>query len=144
MAVSYQQIKEWMGKVVVEPKPDPALMYAIAKAESSLSSIARNRKTLAKGLYQLTPICLKDLLSRWGLLIDPFDPIQATEGAATYISWLMRQFPEDLTLVLAAWNWGIGNVRKWLKGEKELPEETRNFVHRVLSEWERLKKVKEE
>jgi len=143
MAVSYKQIRDWMEKVVVEPKPEPALMYAIAKAESSMSPIARNRKTRAKGLYQLTPICLKDLRERWGLLVDPFDPIQATEGAAVYISWLMRRFPEDIRLVLAAWNWGIGNVQKWLRNEKEMPKETKNFIEKVLKEYERMRDADE-
>ena len=143
MAISYQQIKEWLGKVVVEPKPEPALMYAIAKTESSMSPIARNRKTRAKGLYQLTPICLKDLRERWGLLVDPFDPIQATGGAAVYISWLMRRFPEDIRLVLAAWNWGIGNVQKWLRNEKEMPKETKNFIEKVLKEYERMRDADE-
>jgi len=143
MAVSFKQIRDWLEKVVVEPKPEPALMYAIAKAESSLSPIARNRKTRAKGLYQLTPICLKDLRERWGLLVDPFDPIQATEGAAVYISWLMRRFPEDIRLVLAAWNWGIGNVQKWLRNEKEMPKETKNFIEKVLKEYERMRDADE-
>ena len=143
MAVSFKQIRDWMEKVVVEPKPEPALMYAIAKAESSMSPIARNRKTRAKGLYQLTPICLKDLRERWGLLVDPFDPIQATEGAAVYISWLMRRFPEDIRLVLAAWNWGIGNVQKWLRNEKEMPKETKNFIEKVLKEYERMRDANE-
>ncbi|AKI96735.1 lytic transglycosylase domain-containing protein [Kosmotoga pacifica] len=142
--VRQDQIREWVQKVIAKPRPDADLMIAIATVESSLNPVAYNERTKAAGLFQLTPIYLKDLRERFALPTDPFDPEQATKGATVYVSWLMKQFPEDLTLVLASWNWEIGNVRKWLKGEKELPEETRNFVHRVLSEWEKLKKEKEE
>ncbi|AKI96596.1 lytic transglycosylase domain-containing protein [Kosmotoga pacifica] len=142
--VRQDQIREWVQKVIVKPQPDADLMIAIATVESSLNPVAYNERTKAAGLFQLTPICLKDLRERFALPTDPFDPKQAAKSATVYVSWLMKQFPEDLTLVLASWNWRIENVRKWLKGEKELPEETRNFVHRVLSEWEKLKKEKEE
>lgn len=139
--VTLENIMSWAGTAVTKPEVDPYLLYAIAKVESSLSPTAYNEKTKAAGLFQLTPICLADLRKRWGLPIDPFDPPSATKGASVYLSWLMREFPEDLTLVLAAWNWGIGNVKKWLRDELELPEETRKFVDKVLREWERVKKL---
>jgi len=142
MRVKPEQIREWCQEVKIEPHPDPDLMVAIAKAESSLRPNVVNKKSNAKGLFQLTPICLKEIRIRWKKAIDPFDPQQATEGATLYISWLLEKFPNDLTLVLASWNWGIGNVRKWQKGLKSLPRETRRFTDKVLREWERLKKAK--
>ena len=35
-----------------------------------------------------------------------------------YVSKLMKQFDNDLLLVLAAYNAGSGNVTKWLQNEK--------------------------
>lgn len=135
--VEVEEIKEWSEKVLTKPEVDWRLLAALAKIESSLNSDAVSVKG-AKGLFQFMPITVEDIRKRWCYTFDPFDPEGATKAAKLYFSWLLKTFDEDITLALAAWNWGIGNVRKWERGEKELPESVRKFTHKVLTEWEKL------
>ena len=49
-----------------------------------------------------------------------------------YLKKLLLEFNNDIDLTLAAYNAGMGNIRKWQKQKKEIPfEETRTFVKRV-------------
>lgn len=141
--VSVEQIRKWSSEVVTKPDIYWQLLAAIAIVESSLNPNAESEEG-AKGLFQFMPETVEDIAERWGFRFDPFDPKASTKAAKLYLAWLMCEFPEDLTLVLASWNWGIGNVRKWLRNEKELPNETRLFVHKVLSRWEKLMKEVDE
>jgi hypothetical protein len=58
--------------------------------------------------------------------------------AEWYIGQIKRylrhyEIPENEVTIIACWNWGIGNVRRWYRhgGEfEDLPRETRNFVKR--------------
>lgn len=132
-------IELYASKFKTDPEISPKLLVAIAKAESNCEKYAFSRAQ-AMGPLQLTPIVLLDLSKRFGLDIAPFDFESSVEGAKTYLAWLARQFPEnypyDLTLILAAWNWGIGNVKKWLQDKKEMPQETKDFTERVMRYYE--------
>lgn len=110
---------------------DPDLLAAIAKVESGGNSGAVSPKG-AQGLMQLMPATA----SRFRVL-DPFDPISNTLGAARFINYL-RQYridggqSESLTLpeMLAAYNAGEGAVQKY-GGIPPYPE-TRDYVRKVL------------
>lgn len=82
----------------------------------------------AQGLFQLMPGTARDLGLRGG---DAFDPVKSAQAAAKYLSQLMRANGGDLSKTLASYNWGIGNVQKY--GMALMPQETRNYVPRVLS-----------
>jgi len=46
----------------------------------------------------------------------------------------MDRYNDDTTSALAAYNWGVGNVDKWLKkgGDfNELPKETQNYIKKI-------------
>lgn len=92
----------------------------------------------AVGLWQFMALTGKEQ----GLSIDWYidermDPEKATEAACQYISWLYKIFG-DWKLTLAAYNSGIGNVKRAMRrsGNKKdfwkvyryLPRETRSYV----------------
>ncbi len=57
--------------------------------------------------------------------VNPLDPYNAIEGAASYLASLRRSLGTWREAV-AAYNWGMGNVRR--KGLAAMPAETRKYV----------------
>lgn len=82
----------------------------------------------AQGLFQLMPGTAKDLGLRGN---DAFDPVKSAQAAAKYLAQLLKANGGDLEKTLASYNWGIGNVQK--HGMSLMPQETRNYVPRVMS-----------
>ncbi len=75
----------------------------------------------ASGLFQFMPITARNLG------IDPTKPEAATDAAMAYMARLYKKFG-DWKKAVWAYNWGEGNVAKYLKGEKKaLPLETRMY-----------------
>jgi hypothetical protein len=62
----------------------------------------------AQGLMQLMPATAKGLGVN-----NPFDAKQNVEGGAKYLKQLMDQFGGDISMCLAAYNSGAGNVQKY-------------------------------
>lgn len=123
---------------------DPYLMAAIINVESNFKKDAISRRD-ARGLMQIA-----EITGNWGSeqldILDYsheklFDPRVNIEIGAWYLSVLYREFNGDLDLVLAAYNGGSGNVRKWLNDESysrdglslyHIPfKETREYVKKV-------------
>jgi soluble lytic murein transglycosylase-like protein len=110
---------------------DPNLLAAIASVESAGNPEAISPKG-AQGLMQLMPATA----ARFGV-VDSFDPVSNTIGAARFINYL-RQWraahganaPLTLTELLAAYNAGEGAVEKY-GGIPPYPE-TQEYVRRVL------------
>jgi soluble lytic murein transglycosylase-like protein len=110
---------------------DPNLLAAIASVESADNPDAISPKG-AQGLMQLMPATA----ARFGV-VDSFDPVSNTIGAARFINYL-RQWraahgidaPLTLTELLAAYNAGEGAVQKY-GGIPPYPE-TQEYVRRVL------------
>jgi hypothetical protein len=65
-------------------------------------------------------------------LADPFDPEQAIPKAAGLLAELRRRFG-NLGAAAAAYNAGPGRVASWLRGEGQLPAETRTYVRLVTA-----------
>lgn len=80
----------------------------------------------AQGLFQFMPRTAK-----W-LQIDALDPYQAGSGAARYLSYLIDHFDGNVQLGLAAYNAGMGNVKK--HGNTIPPfQETQQYVAYITS-----------
>lgn len=102
------------------------LLDVVAKVESNNNPKAIGPVTKsgrAKGMYQFTDATAK----QFG--IDPFDPVQAREGASKYIQQLLKKYDGDLVKALAAYNWGPGNVDKY--GLDKAPKETRDYLFKI-------------
>ncbi|EFQ3472750.1 lytic transglycosylase domain-containing protein [Salmonella enterica] len=105
----------------------PGLLRSVAIAESGGNQFAVSRAG-AMGLFQFMPQTAKEFGLRGN---DAFDPEKSADAAARKLGGLMRFFHGDLAKALAAYNWGEGNVQR--KGLAAAPEETRNYVPRVLA-----------
>ncbi|MFV8849590.1 transglycosylase SLT domain-containing protein [Serratia fonticola] len=103
------------------------LLRSVALTESSGDQYAVSGAG-AKGLFQFMPGTAKDMGLHGN---DVFDPEKSANAAAKYLAQLMRMNGGDLDKTLASYNWGIGNVQK--RGMALMPEETRNYIPRVMS-----------
>lgn len=130
---------------------DEYFIYAIICAESGFDNEAQSQVG-AKGLMQIMPETAEWLKQKYKLDIDVenlFDPATNIHLGCQYISYLSGRFDNDMTLVLAAYNGGEGNVRKWLNNSlyssdgktlKNIPyKETANYVKRVSTYYELYK-----
>lgn len=111
-------------------------MQKIMIIESSGNPLAFNDRTKARGLYQITPICLKE----WNnfhseQFLTPsklFDPEVNYRVAYWYLNQRIPQMLKyygmnvDKRSILIAYNFGIGNM---VKG-KRLPTETINYINK--------------
>ena len=91
-----------------------------------------------RGLYQITPGVWKDYnrakKCKPGPLDALFDPATAKRVADWYLDWLhfRCKTPQD---TIIAWNWGIGNWRKWkARGANydELPQVTKDYLKKYF------------
>ncbi|MCF8011144.1 MAG: lytic transglycosylase domain-containing protein [Clostridiales bacterium] len=138
------QYKQTIEKYAEKYNLDPLFLAAIIKSESNFDPDACSKKG-ARGLMQIMPETGKWIASKKD--IKPFHPddLYAPETniriGAWYASNLLSEFDNELTPMLAAYNGGQGNVKKWLvqksREEKQLTEseipfpETRGFVKKV-------------
>lgn len=128
-------------------KVDSLLIFAIIKAESNFTRTAQSRKG-AVGLMQIMPdLAVSYVLETGDNIDDLLRPENNIKVGVWYVSKLRRIFDNDIVLVLAAYNSGENNVRKWLRDGpisdlEYIPfPETRNFVRRTLSNYKTLKIV---
>lgn len=100
------------------------LLKAIGKAESGFDPNAVSRSG-AQGVMQLMPATAKSLG-----VTDSFDPEQNIMGGSKYIAELLDKYDGDTKLALAAYNAGMGNVKKY--GGVPPFKETQNYVVKVM------------
>jgi soluble lytic murein transglycosylase-like protein len=103
---------------------DPRLIHAVIWQESKYKPEAVSQAG-AQGLMQLMPATAK----RFNCA-DRNDPEANVEAGTSYLRWLLKRFDGDVTLALAGYNAGEGNVDKY----DGIPPfgETQNYV-RVIT-----------
>ncbi len=145
--------EEYVIKYAKEYDLDENFVYAIICAESSFRADAQSSAG-AKGLMQLMPQTAKWLKEKYHMDLDEnnlFDPETNIHFGCQYLKYLNERFDNDMTLVLAAYNGGEGNVRKWLKSSiyssdgktlTNIPyKETANYVKKVSTYYELYQKI---
>lgn len=132
-------IEDAIEKVSQKYGVDPDFIKAIIKQESGFNSNAVS-KAGAMGLMQLMPKTAESLGVN-----NPFNVLENLDGGVRYIKKLMESFSGNPELALAAYNGGSGRMRKLgvdTTGEIQLmPKETRNYVQKVMSNYEKYKKL---
>jgi soluble lytic murein transglycosylase-like protein len=103
----------------------PELVAAVVNTESKFKPTARSQRG-AVGLMQLVP-----RTGKWMGASNLADPTQNIQAGTKYLRYLSDRFGGDQQKVIAAYNAGEGNVRRF-NGVPPF-RETRNYVSRVRS-----------
>lgn len=107
------------------------MLHRLLKAESSfLTSIitgAKRSRVGALGIAQFMPATAREWL---GSEQNALNPSEAIDGAARYLKWIYNNVGMDWTKAVAAYNWGIGNVKN--KGLSRAPTETKKYIKKIL------------
>ncbi len=101
------------------------LLKAVAKTESDFNPNCVSHAG-AMGIMQLMPCNVEEYHVK-----DPFDPEENIMAGAQQLADLSRRYDGDLTLTLAAYNAGSGNVAKY--GGVPPFKETQNYVRKVTA-----------
>jgi soluble lytic murein transglycosylase-like protein len=112
--------REMGGRHDVDPRLLMAIVEHESKGDPGITSPAG-----AQGLMQLMPATARSLG-----VSHPLNPRQNMEGGAKYIKFLLNYYNNNLTLALAAFNAGAGNVDRY--GGIPPFGETRAYVPAVL------------
>jgi hypothetical protein len=102
---------------------DVNLLKAVAKAESGFDASCTSSSG-AKGIMQLMPSTAASLG-----VTDVYDPEQNIMGGAKLLSSLLDKYDGNVSLALAGYNAGVGNVKKY--GGIPPFKETQDYVVKV-------------
>jgi soluble lytic murein transglycosylase-like protein len=119
--LTIDQIKQMITAAAVQKGLDPGLALAVAETESSFNPNAKSGVG-AMGLFQLMP----KTAASYGVS-NAFDPAQNINAGVSMLADLNRQYDGDLPSILAAYNWGSGN----LASGAPLPTETQNYIAKI-------------
>ncbi|WP_298924920.1 lytic transglycosylase domain-containing protein [uncultured Ramlibacter sp.] len=138
---SYKQVKHHLREASNTHGIDYELLQALIATESGFDAGAVSPKG-AVGLMQIMPATA----ARYGVAADPkttvemklADPRTNIRTGARYLDYLLKLFPGNLELALAAYNAGEGAVQR---AGNRVPNyrETQNYVQTVLQLYAMLK-----
>ncbi|QGU94901.1 transglycosylase SLT domain-containing protein [Clostridium bovifaecis] len=135
---------DYIVKYSKEYNLSPFLVASVIKVESNFEKDAVSVKN-ARGLMQLTPSTAKwasEQMKLEDFNVDMLhEPMLNIRMGCWYLNNLKEEFGSDMEIVLAAYNGGRGNVKKWLNNYENskngvdlhyIPfEETDKYVKKV-------------
>jgi hypothetical protein len=109
---------------------DQALVRSVIKAESGFNPNSTSPRG-AMGLMQLMPETARELGVQ-----NSYDPVENVQAGTRYLKMLLNRYDGDVSLALAAYNWGMGNLER---RPAQMPAETRRYVEQVTRRYAALK-----
>lgn len=110
------------------------LLHGIMMTESGGNPLAYNVSG-ATGAFQFMPGTARDLGLRVDSQVDErLDPSKSRAAASVYMRQLLKRYNGNVDNALRAYNWGMGNVDKWIANGSDisqLPKETREYTGKV-------------
>lgn len=130
-------------------KVDPMIVLSVINQESNFRKNAYNQGSGCTGLMQLDPATAADM----GVHGNLYDPAANIKAGTKYLNWIANSFfkmgqdlsdmskvpAEKLKMILASYNWGIGNVSRVVRKygaealDRVAPKETRNYIAEIPS-----------
>ncbi|HEM8614574.1 TPA: lytic transglycosylase domain-containing protein [Citrobacter amalonaticus] len=111
------------------------LLHGVMMTESSGNPLAYNVSSGAAGAYQFMPGTARDMGLRVDSQVDErLNPEKARAAASVYMTQLLKRYDGNVDNALRAYNWGMGNVDKWIANGSDisqLPKETREYTGKV-------------
>lgn len=111
------------------------LLHGVMMTESSGNPLAYNTSSGAAGAYQFMPATARDMGLRVDSTVDErLDPEKSRAAASVYMRQLLKRYDGNIDNALRAYNWGMGNVDKWIANGSDisqLPKETREYTGKV-------------
>ena len=153
--ISPQKYSDYVRQYAYEYNVPESLIYAVIKVESNFDPNAYSSAG-AMGLMQMMPSTFNEMTSDKylgeGLDSDElFDPEVSIRYGTYYLKYLHGYFEGNWDNALAAYNGGMGNVKKWLSDSEYsdgngnltyIPfEETRDYVKKVQNAREIYKEL---
>lgn len=144
--LTWESIKSFFGADEVEQHAQSArmaqssgnmddLLHGIMMTESSGNPLAYNVSSGAAGAYQFMPGTARDMGLRVDSQVDErLNPEKARAAASVYMTQLLKRYDGSVDNALRAYNWGMGNVDKWIANGSDisqLPKETREYTGKV-------------
>lgn len=130
-----EQFRPLIERAAAQYGVPPDLLGRLLRQESGFRPDVISGQRLstagAQGIAQFMPGTAKEMG------VDPLNPESAIPGAARYLSQLQEQFGGDINHAVAAYNWGPGNMQKWLGSGADpsrMPDETRNYMSAILGQ----------
>ncbi|OKP31364.1 lytic transglycosylase domain-containing protein [Serratia fonticola] len=108
----------------------PNFLSAVEQVESNGNPWAIGPMTKygqAKGAFQFMDPTAAEMGLRGG---EVFDREKSATAAAKYFAKLSKKYDGDPVMMLAAYNWGQGNLDK--HGLAKMPDETRRYLEKIL------------
>ena len=128
----------------VDYQVEKPVLLSLIRQESLFSTRARSRAG-ARGLMQIMPATARFLEGNGFALEKLFQPEFNLQLGQNYLLFLQKEayIGDNMAFLLAAYNWGPGNLRRWMKKNDDvsdqllfmetLPvEETRDYLRNIF------------